>query len=52
MIIKIIYCLLLNNHPRSILQEISEKDMIELFGINEDDVDIIFMAKEQIELGN
>ena len=25
--------------------------MRDLFGINEDDVDIIFMAKEQIELG-
>lgn len=26
-------------------------DLTELFGLNEDDVDVIFMAKEQIELG-
>jgi hypothetical protein len=33
------------------LLAMSATDLTDLFGLDEDDVDVIFMAKEQIELG-
>lgn len=37
--------------PRGMLLSMTPNDLTDLFGLNEDDVDVIFMAKEQIELG-